>query len=50
METLKLFPTKMYLAAQALRDRAREEAALYATDRGLEFPGVSLIASGSRPV
>jgi ubiquinone/menaquinone biosynthesis C-methylase UbiE len=37
-------------AAVALRDRAREAAASYATGRGYEFPGVSLVATGRRPV
>ncbi len=36
-------------AGVALRDRAREAARPYATERGLEFPGMSLIASGRRP-
>jgi ubiquinone/menaquinone biosynthesis C-methylase UbiE len=35
-------------AVRAIRDRAREAARSYETPRGLEFPGVALLASGSR--
>ena len=36
-------------AAQELRTRAREGAKPYETAAGLEFPGVTLVASGRRP-
>jgi SAM-dependent methyltransferase len=36
-------------AARALRERAREAAGAYATPAGLEFPGVTLLASARRP-
>ena len=35
-------------AAHELRERVREAAAGYATAAGLEFPGVSLIATARR--
>ena len=35
-------------AVQAIRDRAHEAARAYETPRGLEFPGVALLASGRR--
>jgi SAM-dependent methyltransferase len=35
--------------AQAICDRAREAARPYQNPRGLEFPGVALLASGRRP-
>ena len=35
-------------AQRALRDRAREAAVAYETPTGLEFPGVTLLASGRR--
>jgi SAM-dependent methyltransferase len=37
-------------ATKALRDRARDASAAYGTADGLEFPGVALIASASRPI
>jgi SAM-dependent methyltransferase len=37
-------------AADALRSRAREAAAPYRADGGLEFPGVALLASATRPI
>jgi SAM-dependent methyltransferase len=36
-------------AVQELRARARERAKPYETSAGLEFPGVTLVASGHRP-
>jgi SAM-dependent methyltransferase len=36
-------------AAQSLRARTREAAGAYATPAGLEFPGVTLLASARRP-
>jgi SAM-dependent methyltransferase len=36
-------------AVQELRARARERAKPYQTSAGLEFPGVTLVASGHRP-
>jgi ubiquinone/menaquinone biosynthesis C-methylase UbiE len=36
-------------AAQALRDRLRDDTRAYATADGLELPGVSLIAAARRP-
>jgi hypothetical protein len=35
-------------AAQAIADRAREAATPYETRTGLDFPGVTLLASGRR--
>jgi hypothetical protein len=35
-------------AVQALRARARQAAEAYETPTGLEFPGLTLIASGRR--
>jgi SAM-dependent methyltransferase len=37
-------------AGVALRDRARAAADPYATGRGYKFPGVSLVATGNRPL
>jgi enediyne biosynthesis protein CalE5 len=37
-------------AAEAVRSRAREAAASYRTSGGLEFPGVALLASATRPL
>ena len=36
-------------AARELRGRAREAAKPYETPAGLEFPGVTLVASRRRP-